>query len=564
MYFFGKKVSDQYTNAVIFLRQRPVFTTFLVFVFFFSIFFAVYFSVGKLAGNDDHFFHFRFAQEMLNKGFFQSFSDFKSIYFSKMAQGNEYFMYYNFLFYLLVIPFTFITPLFLGIKLYAVFAAGAAFTLLYWCLKQFSVKNPFIWTLILFSVTNAGFVKRFLLSRPYTLAPALLLLLLYFLYKRNRIGVFLISFAYLFWHSSTFFLPVCVTLCFYLAERFHRSIGDRKTLLASIYGTLAAVAATFLVSSGFLLFLKDTLFGIYWDTILGKNVPIAEGAELYPINVFLFARIDTFMFSGFILAVVLDVYGYIAQLRFITKSIWSDISEQRRHLQTCIFLVTISFALGSIVVSARFVDFFTFFAALYVALTLDKMRSYVVLSNEVVRKAVAMSIFVVVGYLFLSNLLTLQESIAYNVTDFSSIGGWLEMHSKPGDIVVLEDWSWFPQLYYYSPKNYYSSGLEPRFMYTYNPGLYWESVHLKDGYLCREARCPDIMEAAHAALWGTNAHTYAFVEGDNIARALKNDFHASYIVISGESAMNYIASNNSHFVRNAYDEDSRTVLYSLK
>ena len=72
---------------------------FLIFALFFGVFFAVYFSVSTLSSGDDHFFHFRFAQQMLSNGFFQSFWNFKSIYFSKMAQGNAYFMYYNFIFY---------------------------------------------------------------------------------------------------------------------------------------------------------------------------------------------------------------------------------------------------------------------------------------------------------------------------------------------------------------------------------------------------------------------------------------------------------------------------------
>src|SRR5690349_8327562 len=116
-----------------YVGKRKYLKNFLIFSFFFSIFFAVYFSVSTLSSSDDHFFHFRFASWIVDHGFFQSFRDLKAIYFSKIAQGNQYFVYYNFLFYLVIIPFTFITPLTLGIKLYAVFAVAFAFWLLYYC-----------------------------------------------------------------------------------------------------------------------------------------------------------------------------------------------------------------------------------------------------------------------------------------------------------------------------------------------------------------------------------------------------------------------------------------------
>src|SRR5690242_19291469 len=99
-----------YKACLSFVVSYPFLSTFLAFSLFFAVFFGVYFSVDTLASSDDHFFHFRFAQEMLSNGFFSSFQDFKSIYFSRAAQGNDYFIYYNFIFYLLVIPFTFIKP----------------------------------------------------------------------------------------------------------------------------------------------------------------------------------------------------------------------------------------------------------------------------------------------------------------------------------------------------------------------------------------------------------------------------------------------------------------------
>ena len=107
--------------ANIFVRARFYFSKLFVFldrkalyawyVFFFCVtFFSVlYLTIDGVFSLDDHFFHIRFAQLFWQEGI-SAFTDFQSIYFSKMGIGHEYFVYYNFLFYIALIPFAFIVP----------------------------------------------------------------------------------------------------------------------------------------------------------------------------------------------------------------------------------------------------------------------------------------------------------------------------------------------------------------------------------------------------------------------------------------------------------------------
>jgi len=549
---------------------KPWRSVFLASAFFFAVFFAIYFSVSTLSSGDDHFFLFRYAQDLLNNGFFHSFQDFKSIYYSKMAMGNDYFMYYNFLFFLALIPFTFITPLFLGIKLYAVFAAAAAFGLLYWCLKRFEVKQPFVWTLVMLAITNTGSIWRFFLSRSYSLAPSFLLLLVYFLYRRKPWGVAIVSFAYLFWNSSTFFLPACVAFIYFAIECFY---GDRKNwrcFMASIYGTAAAILATYLVSSGFHIFLWDTIVNIYWQTILGKQVALSEGGELYPVDFFNFVQNNAVMFAAFVTALVIDVASYVGfkYNRTPEADYFADLPKSRRHLQTSVLVLTALFFLGTISVSGRFGDYFTFFAALYVALGFDYARRLIrIEGQQLMRSSLAIGLMIVLVYLFVSNMLFLQRKIAYGQTpyEFYQIGTYLAQNSKPGDVVIEANWSWFPQLYYWSPKNFYSQGLEPRFTYAYSPEVYWTLIHAtNDGYLCVEESCPELAEAARLAVRDdVSSKKWAKIEGDKIATAFL-DIKASYVVSSTDYRLfNYIASNNAHFKLVRYDAGFSKMLYQL-
>jgi glycosyltransferase involved in cell wall biosynthesis len=552
--------------------ERPWRSLFLVGALFFAIFFTLYFSVSTLSSGDDHFFLFRFAQSLPHEGFFASFEHFKSIYISKIAQGNDYFMYYNFLFFLVLIPFTFIAPLFLGIKLYAVFVAAIAFALLYWCLKRFSIRNPFVWTIAILAITNVSSIWRFFLSRSYALAPSFLLLLVYFLYRRKWLGAAIVSFAYLYWNSSTFFLPACVALVYYVIERFYGERGDWKCLAGAVGGTLAAIGATYLVSSGFLVFLWDTVINIYWQTILGQKVHLAEGTELYPMDFFSFIQANAIMFAAFVTALATDLASWIGYRvkRHPAEDYFAGLPRERRYLQSAVLILTVLFFLGTVAASGRFGDYFTFFAALYVALSFDYVRRLLRVEGQpLVRRSLGLGLAVVLIYLLASNMLFLQRKLAFGQSpyEFYQVGSWLAENGRPGDVVFEANWSWFPQLYYWSPKSYYTEGLEPRFTYAYSPELYWKASHIpSDGYVCAEESCPDLAERARLVLAkGGHADEWAKAEGDRIAASLKGDFHASYVVSSGDYRFfNYILSNNPHFKLAVYDSQFNKFLFKVQ
>ena len=85
-----------YEKICVFLEDKEYLNILFAFSFFFIVFCLMYFSVNSLTSGDDHFFHFRFAEQMRQNGFLESFRNFKAIYFSKMAQGNNYFVYFDF------------------------------------------------------------------------------------------------------------------------------------------------------------------------------------------------------------------------------------------------------------------------------------------------------------------------------------------------------------------------------------------------------------------------------------------------------------------------------------
>lgn len=554
-----------YGSTIAFLNSRPYIRTLLVFSLFVSVFTWIYITVSPLSSGDDQFFHFRFAELMRERGFFDSFWNFKSLYFSKMS-SNEYFVYYNFLFYLAVLPFTYIQPLFLGMKMYAIVSIALVFTVFYWCIRELGVKRPLLWTVIFFSVTSTSSIWRFLLSRSYTLAPALLILLLYWMYKKNYLGAAAVTFVYVFWHCATFFFPASIAVVYLMFEKFYARALSWKTLFVVAVTTVAAVGASYLFVPGFLAYIKDIIFGIYWETIIGKKVILPEGGEVYPIGFFNYISDNTVLIGMVIVAVCTDVALYIRKK--------SDMSEGQTidglaHFRAALFFISIGFLAGIVIVSGRFSDYFILFAGLYVVLAFNVIVRHVRLDNQTFKKGIVAGLFITLSYLGLNNVLATQATIAYQgapVEQLSALGSWLSTNTKKGDIVFNVDWSWFAQLYYHSPHNNYIVGLEPRFMYVYNHELYWKWFNLSYyGHVCGDMECPDLfMEARTAFNHPDAAKAWYTKQGDLAAEMLTTEFNTSYVVTSYQhTALNALLDNSPRF-KLVYGKNKTHTIYRVE
>lgn len=549
-----------------FLEDKFYIKVLLVFVFFVSVFSLVYMSLPTVSSGDDHFFHIRFAETIRQNGFFESFQNFKSIYFSKHAQGNEYFIYYNFLFYLVLIPFTYLKPLFLGIKLYAIFASSLAFSGLFWCLKKFEVRNPFVLTLSSVGILGSGLVYRFFLSRPYTLSPILLLFLLYLLHKKKYTWVFSLSFLYLFWHSSTFYFPIGIALCYFLFEKFYGLNGDYKNIFYSILGVVCGVGYSYLIAPGFLLFIYDTVFSIYKETIIGTVIDIPEGSELYKADAVSFIRDNFIVFTIFIFSVSVSLIKYIdSKKRFVFDT---DKEKQDKILEGVLFFLSLCFFLGTVALSRRFQDYFVFFVMVFVYFVFSKLSKSIFFREDVYKRATKMGLVILTIYLVSSSLLFLYQNFANGPSpyNFKSVGGWLERNKKQGEVVFFPTWNWFPQLYYYAPRQNYIIGLEPRFTYEYDDKLYWKWTHIsKDGFVCDKEDCPEMEELKKRAMKNEITKKDWFkVMGDKVSKTIETDFESTTIVSSKEfSAFNEILDHNDNFKREFLDRDSFYV-YKIK
>jgi hypothetical protein len=523
-------------------------------------------TLPVLSSGDDHYFHFKFASGLLEHGFWDSFRHFKTIYFSNIAQG-AHFLYYNFLFYAVLIPFTYVAPLYLGIKLYAILILSLIGTIFYILFRKLHVQYPFLWSAAFFVVLGVGSFLRLFLSRPFVFSPVILLLFTVALYKRKYLWIILLACIPLFWHTATFFIPVLIAVVYGFCHLFYYKKFPWKEVLYTVLGTVLAIGITLCIDHGFFISIKENLFDVLGGVLHTKvGAPnISVGNEVYPKNFFDFINQNILLAGMFIIATV-----------FYVRVFWQDIKKRhsfiaplkdKKMLHMVLFVVSCVFITAIPLISNRFTDLFIFFGWLFIALIFTEIFFHISYKELVVKKYILSALTVFLLYFFVNNFLQLYDSFATygsRPVQFSSIGIYLDQNLEPGEVVFDADWSWFPQLYYYAPRQNYVIALEPMLMYKYNPRLYWLWQNMGGGIVCDKARCPDLEKNFDTQLSNKKTADAFIVSSSNaLADTFTQDFKTRYVVSSRNlGRLNYILDKSKHF-KKVISTDDTYFLYKV-
>ncbi|MBI2454341.1 MAG: hypothetical protein HYV54_02115 [Parcubacteria group bacterium] len=94
---------------------------------------------------------------------------------------------------------------------------------------------------------------------------------------------------------------------------------------------------------------------------------------------------------------------------------------------------------------------------------------------------------------------------------------WLKENSQPGEIVFHTNWDQLGALFFWNPNNYYINGMDPIFMYAYNPSLYWKNHFMFTTDMAHNQTCGKIRCTAE--------------EVEDTTKVLTEDFKAGYVVL---------------------------------
>lgn len=539
----------------------------LVFFFFTSLFAFIYLRIDRAISIDDPFFHIKFAEILRERGM-NAFNDFKWIYFSNISQNEGYLVYYNFLFYLVLVPFTFLNPLFLGLKVFSILSASLFLSSIYFLFLKLKIRGAFLWVVIIFSLVNYSFAVKLLMVRPYVFAPLMLIGISYLFYKEKYLWAGIFSSIYFFWHPATFFLPIFMAVIYFLFNGLHKKNELRwKIFLYPIFFIGISIIGLELFFPGFFHYSKNIIFPVVNDVVMDNKIELSKGREVYPLDFFSYFAENKVLISAFFIALFLEI-GYFLKTRKdnIKYGVDKLILREVFVFATAVFFVGLFF-------TGRFEHFFVPFAAFSIALSFNFFFKKIEL-NKVSSKYLHVGFFIIIIYAFVLNCSLLNDRISsgYYHIYMRDVALSLDKDSKDGEIIFISNWSWFPLLFHYNSNNYYIMGLEPRFLYDYNEELYWLWQNIASfGYVCDKSECTDLRDESGRYLRldddDERKKEWYNKNGKQIALTIREKFNSRFIIVSAnENKIFYNLIKNSDSFEMTYDGSFKdgTYVYKIK
>jgi hypothetical protein len=409
------------------------------------------FSIPTLFSADGYL-HIRMAQFLKELG---PHYDFHWARYSVFARN---FADKDFLYHVLLIPFTFFRDIFFGAKVSAaVFLTGLY--LIFWLMLDRHCRQKYLIPFFLLAfLCSPAFLQSLSQPRNMVIIIALTLLFTDALIKKNQSALFLIACVYALTHVSSPYL-----LLFALLGEGARFASEREFSAGSMGAVLLGLVAGFFMHPNF----PNNLLIFYLNGIL---VPVFAlkwglelGAEFFPTD-----TRDFVLGYPFILIALLLLVGLGASLRQKARTstqIWLSVTAfffvfsffSQRYLAHVYPLMLISLAsLLSDWLSAR------------EGLTQAKQ-------NTSLRAAGSIAVIAFFCLLALHTYRGFKQRIVseriYN-GHYEAVGKWMSAYIPPGEVIFHANWSDSQYFIGLNPRDDYFVTLDPVYMYYWNKDLY--------------------------------------------------------------------------------------------
>ncbi|NUM25921.1 MAG: hypothetical protein HUU49_04915 [Candidatus Buchananbacteria bacterium] len=460
-------------SIVTFLNHRPYILYCLLFIIGLGIFGYLHFD--QTFADPDSFYHAKLTEFLITKG---AITEFPWLSVTTLARG---FIDHHFLYHILLVPFVLLLTPLIGLKVFTVIFSSLTILALFWFLRSLQVRGAFWYALFLITVNP--FVFRLSLAKAQQVVLLLLFLFLFFLLRRNYIGLILVSCVYVWSYAGW---PLLLLLGFlYAAVNWFWNISQRgwfkfKLDRLKLHWQNAWLLLSIVIGLAAGLFFSPyfpTNLNFYWQqsfkiAVVNYQYIIDVGAEWYP-----YSPLDLLASAIPFFALVL-----IALLAFI-------IFYDKQPMNSWFFLVVSFLFFALTLKSRRYVEYFIPLALIFSALSLNVLvRQF---EGEIVRLISRKYLWLLFAVIVIGLIPVAARDLA-SVKDFYRRGfafnkfeepaRWLKENSQPGDVVFHSDWDEFPILFYHNDQNYYLVGLDPTFMYEYDPGLHQRWVDIVTGH----------------------------------------------------------------------------------
>lgn len=475
-------------------------------IFTVSAFFFALTTAPATFVDPDAFYHMTISEIMLKERMI--ITDFQWLQFTTLKDA---YVDHHLLYHVLLIPFIAAFGATAGMKIATVLLGAAVITFVYALLRHWGVRHAWIWSVILLFSYN--FVFRLSLAKGNSFSMLIMLAGFYCLVEKKPRLLAGLSFFYV-WSYGGFLQLQLMALILAVFSFFgyitaHNRLPRWQALknIARLpaYSCMGAFAGLIIHPS----FPKNIAF--LWEqvvqiAIVNYQGTINVGAEWYPL-----APEDLFMRS--ILTTLLVLVALSISVRHYRKL--TPASKLSGVMAILFLLLTLK--------SRRAIEYAIPWTILWTALSVHQSHIWNRWSKRIAQRWKASSsdtfsrvitasvgVYALVGLSVLGASAGVQLYSAYErgipFDRYAAIGEWLEQNAEPNTIVFHDDWDVFPLLFHQAPSMRYIVGLDPTFMYRFNPELYTQWADVTTGKQ---------QENLHSIIGETFASSYVVVDHEH-------------------------------------------------
>lgn len=416
--------------------------TILILITGISVIFFIQFMTPALY-DADGYLHIRMAEFLKDLGPYYNF------HWARFSTFNGNFADKDFLYHVLLIPFTFFKNIFFGVKIAAFIFTSLLFLGFYLALKRYS--NKFILPFFLMAFFFSGlFLETISSPRPLTIVVLITLISIYLIIEKRYTWLFFTALFYSLIHVTSP-LIICYASFIEIVRFFDKKEFYPKTILFAFLG----VSAGFLIHPNFpnnflVFYLNSVLVPIY--TI--KTGVLELGAEFFPLN----TREYLLEYPVVIIGAISIIYMAISRMprpRFETKVFLALAAIFFVLSFTCKRYLGHGYLLMLMAFSCYLTDFFE------------------------IKKGIAKPGPILIAVLMIVLTVNSFNSIRYQALvsrvingHYEAVGKWMEKNIPEGALIFHANWSDSQYFIGLNPKNDYFVTLDPIYMYNKNPELY--------------------------------------------------------------------------------------------
>jgi hypothetical protein len=455
----------------------------------------LHFSSDKFP-DPDVFYHFRHAEIYGDGGAGGIFrTDFPWVHYSVISRLSSD-LWYGF--HLILVPFTWLGDSILGMQLAGIFVTFTFLLLCYVAYWQLRVSPALFWPFFLL-FSSAYLLHRLGMLRPQVLSLGLSTCLFVLLAAGNVWGVFVTTLASTWLHLNFFFVSFLILGVFAVVKVFNEKIVPWRESLALAGGVLVGwLLRPNPVGAAQILYVQLVQLGL--EKAVG--LPLDLASEMSPLKLKSQSNYLPFTLVLFFSLLYLFWAGFRKH---------RPLSIQDRTVLWTSAALSIIFFLLSVLVARRAFDFCSAFGVILIGLVFSRY----LYANWGARLALMGALVFLVPYgLTLRNQVL---SVGWDPHRFESGAKWMAANSEPGEIVFNARWEYFPELFFWNTKNFYSNGMDPIFQYAFNSDLYRKAYDLTNDSMAPMVRAD------------SGGKERGFIDPYKI---LKEDFKARYVFLA--------------------------------